>query len=446
MSSETAPPPPEPSHTAPEASSAPHTFPPHQGSDVPPTPPSDPPQVTMVDLTPAMQMRLSLLRRLWLASVEMQGVRRRRLYFFGVVGLAQLVAWIVILAMHYHNPCDKPLAPYLVMVTVRIFVAFPLSFYNAVTPCLPTRRDNDTTRAVLEANRRIGSPTLDRRVRWAGDLVSILGLVLLVAGSFWLGSSKTCQMTAPALYKSAVAALILSWLWMAELAIYVVLAILFLPFLLVGMRWFGLGQAKNEIGPLGKADIEKLPQRIFVGTKPEPAAEDGTAPPSTPSQPQSPSTAPSLSRRPRQKQWWRLWRSKNSSASQKVAEGDDRLDGDHVPFPPGVEGILLPESQTACSICLCEYELPPSRSAPEAAEWKVEENLLRLLPCGHALHSECLGEWLGVSGRCPLCQRPVNEPKSTNGRKAARAASTGSAARETALPSGRGAGAGDEQV
>ncbi|BGO90861.1 hypothetical protein NBRC10512_002390 [Rhodotorula toruloides] len=396
MSSETAPLPPEASHTAPEASDTSHTFPPHphDDSDVPPVLPRDAPQVTVVGLTPALQMRLSLLRRLWLASVEMQGVRRRRLLFFGVIGLAQLVAWIVILAMHYHDPCDKPLAPYLVMVTVRIFVAFPLSFYNAVTPRLPTRRDNDTTRAVLEANRRIGSPILDRRVRWAGDLVSILGLVLLVAGSFWLGSSKTCQMTAPALYKSAVAALILSWLWMAELAIYVVLAILFLPFLLVGMRWFGLGQAKNEIGPLGKADIEKLPQRIFVGTKPELTdLEDGTTP-STSSQAQAPSTTPSPSRRPRQKQWWRLWRSKNSSTSQKVAGGDNRLDGDHVSFPPGVEGILLPESQTACSICLCEYEVPPSRSAAEASEWKVEENLLRLLPCGHALHSECLGEWL----------------------------------------------------
>lgn len=77
MSSETSPLPPEASHTAPEASDTSHTFPPHphQGSDVPPTPPSDAPQVTVVDLTPALQMRLSLLRRLWLASVEMRAFR-----------------------------------------------------------------------------------------------------------------------------------------------------------------------------------------------------------------------------------------------------------------------------------------------------------------------------------------------------------------------------------
>ncbi|BGP23975.1 hypothetical protein JCM10295v2_002876 [Rhodotorula toruloides] len=424
MSSETAQLPPEPTHAAPE-SSDPHSFPPppQDPADVQPAPPSDAPQVTVVDLTPAMQMRLSMLRRLWLACVEMR--------------LAQLVAYIAIVALHYHDRCDKPLAPYLVMVTVRIFVAFPLSFYNAVTPRPPTRRDDQTTRAVLEANRRIGSPTLDRSVRCAGDIVSILGLVLLGFGSFWLGSSKTCQITAPALYKSAVAALILSWLWMAELAIYVVLAILFLPFLLAGMRWFGLGQAKNEIGPLGKADIEKLPQRIFVGTKPEPCAEDTATSSSTPSQSSSPSTVPSSPRRSGRKQWWRLWRSNKASTNQKDAGADDRLDRAHVPFPPGVEGILLPESQTACSICLCEYELPPTRSSQEAAEWKVEENLLRLLPCGHALHSECLGEWLG----CPLCQRPVNEPKSTKGRKVARAAST-----SPATPAEDGGRGGDEQV
>ncbi|KAK0559839.1 hypothetical protein OC844_004135 [Tilletia horrida] len=33
---------------------------------------------------------------------------------------------------------------------------------------------------------------------------------------------------------------------------------------------------------------------------------------------------------------------------------------------------------------------------------------LRLMECGHVLHRSCLDEWLtGVSGRCPVCSRPV---------------------------------------
>ncbi|KAF9531633.1 hypothetical protein CPB83DRAFT_868000 [Crepidotus variabilis] len=37
---------------------------------------------------------------------------------------------------------------------------------------------------------------------------------------------------------------------------------------------------------------------------------------------------------------------------------------------------------------------------------------LRLLECGHAFHKTCVDPWLtDVSGRCPVCQRPVVEPK-----------------------------------
>jgi E3 ubiquitin-protein ligase BIG BROTHER-like protein len=48
--------------------------------------------------------------------------------------------------------------------------------------------------------------------------------------------------------------------------------------------------------------------------------------------------------------------------------------------------------QDCCSICRMEWE---------------DDDELRLLPCGHAEHAECLSKWLGVSKCCPLCQQEV---------------------------------------
>ncbi|PWN42080.1 hypothetical protein IE81DRAFT_366964 [Ceraceosorus guamensis] len=53
-------------------------------------------------------------------------------------------------------------------------------------------------------------------------------------------------------------------------------------------------------------------------------------------------------------------------------------------------------------------EAPPSADASSQAEAEV----LRLMPCGHALHRACVDEWLSsVSGRCPVCQKPLVEER-----------------------------------
>jgi hypothetical protein len=43
-----------------------------------------------------------------------------------------------------------------------------------------------------------------------------------------------------------------------------------------------------------------------------------------------------------------------------------------------------------CSICLCDYE---------------EGEELRQLPCNHDFHFHCVGDWLKLSLRCPLCNQ-----------------------------------------
>ncbi|POY73579.1 hypothetical protein BMF94_3112 [Rhodotorula taiwanensis] len=369
-------------------------------------------------LTPAMQVRMSLLRRVWAATVTMQGVRRRRLTVFGGIGVAQLIAWTVILALYYHAPCDRPLALYLLLTTVRIAISFPLSYYCAITPRPLRRGADEEARLASEASRLVGSALMDQRIRFLSDLVSIASFILFIVGNFWMVSSSTCSATAPHLYNAALAALVLSWLWTAELVIYVILVVFFLPFFLIGMRFFGLGQAKNEIGPLSKTGIEKLPQRIYIGTVAETVANEADPSKSTETLSQPTATAavlPATKVASPRRQFWRLWR-RPAVSKAAAAERTAAVEA-YPPFPAGVDPIRLPESQTACSICLCEYELPPSRGSPEAADWEPE--LLRLLPCGHALHSPCLDEWLRVSGRCPLCQKPVEEPAAKKGRKRA---------------------------
>ncbi|GAA5920029.1 hypothetical protein JCM1841_000387 [Sporobolomyces salmonicolor] len=349
-------------------------------------------------VTPAMAVRVALIRRLWLAMAELQGARRNRLVCLTFFGFAQLVAWIVVLATSYGEPCDRPLGLYLILVCVRIAVAFPLFFWTAISQ-RPRPRDTADQRAAMEANRRVGNVYIDRQVRRVGDLVSLLSLVLFVCGNVWVITSRTCSATAPTLYKGALAALILSWFWTAEFLIYILLVVFFLPFFLIGMRFFGLGQAKNEVGPLKKAAVEKLPQRIFVGTLPSSSEESSAsasldAPSTLPNAAISSSTtpsAPSLQRR----QFWRLWR--RTKVSSSPDPGGSTANGCFVPFPAGVEPLQLPPSQSACSICLCEYDLPPHAGDAAASSWEPE--LLRLLPCGHAFHSSCLADWLAVSGR-----------------------------------------------
>ncbi|KAH9935285.1 uncharacterized protein B0H18DRAFT_975121 [Fomitopsis serialis] len=43
---------------------------------------------------------------------------------------------------------------------------------------------------------------------------------------------------------------------------------------------------------------------------------------------------------------------------------------------------------------------------------------LRLLACGHVFHQTCVDPWLtDVSGRCPVCQRPVMDPTKTKSKR-----------------------------
>ena len=76
----------------------------------------------------------------------------------------------------------------------------------------------------------------------------------------------------------------------------------------------------------------------------------------------------------------------------QVASIDDRIS----PYVGGDEDAGNVEEQSMCSICL----EPLSDGLTAAVQ----------IQCAHWFHSNCLNEWLGRSGSCPLCRQEVREP------------------------------------
>lgn len=101
----------------------------------------------------------------------------------------------------------------------------------------------------------------------------------------------------------------------------------------------------------------------------------------------------------------------------------------------------LPSHRSTCPICLCDFESPlgasnqDSEGAPAGQGSEAEPEPLRLLPCNHVLHASCVDEWLTtVSGRCPVCQRPILKGKDD-------VEGAGEGEREGAAAQGQGAAA-----
>ncbi|KAL1734678.1 hypothetical protein EV714DRAFT_268403 [Schizophyllum commune] len=148
----------------------------------------------------------------------------------------------------------------------------------------------------------------------------------------------------------------------------------------------------------------------------------------------------------------------SGSAGSKPVKWEDHWDLE------GFPSVVLEGNRAACAICLMDFEeprrvggvpqVPAASEAPPAATTSVtigtnvpmtgngpaetedaivhadpatsQEALerlrledagegaqpLRLLACGHVFHQTCLDPWLiDVSGRCPVCQRPVEIPE-----------------------------------
>lgn len=195
------------------------------------------------------------------------------------------------------------------------------------------------------------------------------------------------------------------------------------------------------------ADSEKPPSLT-------PAHEYPPSPPTlAPTAPITPATPPApkklnLSKRfrffKRKKQGTDIRDAQSSSSSTQAPDDSEKeetweghFEKSDYPF------VVLEGNRAACAICLMDFEEPRRRrgaiapsgtpvhlslptlgeasssSSPVSlqqsdAELKLTDagegaQPLRLLACGHVFHQTCLDPWLtDVSGRCPVCQRPVD--------------------------------------
>lgn len=85
-------------------------------------------------MTPAAQLRLSLARRLWSGVTQLRSRSRRALLFQGAFTIAQVAAYIVMLALSAHQSCEKPLRVFIALHVIRVALAYPVAFYIALAP------------------------------------------------------------------------------------------------------------------------------------------------------------------------------------------------------------------------------------------------------------------------------------------------------------------------
>ncbi|KAG1878114.1 hypothetical protein DFJ58DRAFT_754054 [Suillus subalutaceus] len=297
-------------------------------------------------------------------------------------------------------------------------------------------------------------------------------------------SVNSCRLASPLVWWLTFGILCTMYFLVLEVLVFGFLVFMVLPFIMLfySIILLCLGRhplqnphyIKPEIDKLPKAIVERIPLVIYI---PPPPEDDGKAQPISLPKPvhSYPPKAPA-SRTPRRRFAFFRRRSNKSEQGGEIRDGkqgmksevkdpetwEDNWEQSKYPF------VRLEGNRAACAICLMDFEEPkrlsaaaeistmekseeqvavtaednPPRQREEEVEVPVERiteeergglprledagvgpQPLRLLACGHVFHKTCIDPWLtDVSGRCPVCQRPVElddtEPKkSKRGRR-----------------------------
>lgn len=63
-----------------------------------------------------------------------------------------------------------------------------------------------------------------------------------------------------------------------------------------------------------------------------------------------------------------------------------------------------------CIVCLGDLgeSVGDSEPLPTKDGLEDQDQIARLLPCGHILHDDCLKPWVERANSCPICRRNFN--------------------------------------
>ncbi|EKM54470.1 uncharacterized protein PHACADRAFT_258332 [Phanerochaete carnosa HHB-10118-sp] len=295
-----------------------------------------------------------------------------------------------------------------------------------------------------------------------GNVTDMLGIVwFLTAHILVYTSIKTCRFSAPHLWWLSFSILCILYFMILEVFLVGLIVFIFWPvayltwniFLLcIGRHPVQRTPVRHEIGKLPKSTVDQIPLVLYI-PPPHEEAQGKEKDTTTPSIPYTypPTTKPPLQKKRR---FAFLRRSRKSKKSEKEGKSPDLSkddkEGERTWEDNWVSGdypfVRLEGNRAACAICLMDFEEPQraggaAKAEPGAADaggdasmvqvdevtrddakrLKLEDagegpQPLRLLGCGHVFHKTCVDPWLiDVSGRCPVCQRPVEIAKEGKG-------------------------------
>ncbi|EGO00048.1 hypothetical protein SERLA73DRAFT_180442 [Serpula lacrymans var. lacrymans S7.3] len=294
-------------------------------------------------------------------------------------------------------------------------------------------------------------------------------------------SINTCRQSAPHVWWLTFAILCTMYITVLEVFFFGLLVFIVLPTVLLfyNIALLCLGRhplqnphyIKPEVKKLPKSLVDRIPLVIYIPPPPDdPFPGPIPIPKSAHSYPPKPvSAVRNMKRRFAFLRKVSLPKKKAEGGSQKTEKSDSILGGKTRTWEDSWEQgeypfVRLEGNRAVCAICLMDFEEPKKtegalkddnehkgepqetvrpesdaetpQGVPEAPEENIEEeerpsmphledagegpSPLRLLACGHVFHQPCIDPWLTeVSGRCPICQRPVEieEPKAKKSRR-----------------------------
>ncbi|KAJ7462319.1 hypothetical protein B0H11DRAFT_2160178 [Mycena galericulata] len=283
-------------------------------------------------------------------------------------------------------------------------------------------------------------------------------------------SIHSCRFSSPHIWWLTFGILCIMYLVVLEVIIlgFIVFVIAPIVFLFWNIFLMCLGRhpmqnptmIRPDVAKLSPSVVDRIPLVMYIPPPPDAPPGSITIPQAVYSYP--PKSLPSsVPQKRRFKFIHRRRGDKDGSSSTPPAEVPERTSPEagkpqtwqdhweHTGYP----FVILEGNRAACAVCLMDFEEPkriaghepvspssteseePTTSTPVIQEVPVQnitsggetENQLkledagegaqplRLLACGHVFHKTCLDPWLtDVSGRCPVCQRPVELPARRN--------------------------------